>query len=897
VRQAVAYAFGGACDSTLTARTSDGVLAAVDYADAVMTRYIVENGATRDDLLTRAQLSDWVDGLDPLTKQQRGTHLESPNADLVLDATINAPKSFSIAAMLDPELAAAYEDLQDRLRDRIIKLWQTELNARRGHAGAIRESLVRIEVVELKHERSRSLDPHKHRHLWLNVKVQGQDGRWSNVDTRVALRFQNVVNAEGDLAARTDPAWISVLAAKGFTLNEDGEIEQLAHLVRPLSKRAAQIEANKAERTRWWKEHHPGQEPSRAVLTQIDRWAWATGRPQKPTKLIEDDWAAVVCAEITHADRTLGNTRRPITVSATDIADLDLELMAAKAIVDADARSTGTGGRFSVLDVRAGAARALATSGVVAERSELNTALESVVREAIGKHTVTLLSEPHIHDHVKRLMATDTAALKVTLARRIEQLSTPGDTLRPETIARVAAALEPGRMLDKGQIGGASAIAGTSRIVAVSGAAGTGKTTLLKVAGAALRRAGREMVVVAPTKKAAAVAGRETESASSSLHELLHDYGWRWNTDGAGATRWTRLEQGDTDPKTGRTFQGPSIRLRPSDRIVVDEAGMLDLEATRALMDVLERTGAGVALVGDENQALPVGHSGAMRLFWHAATDRVQLTAVHRFKDPTWAELVTRLRDPESRREAEHVANELTEGEHIALATSDVTARAAMVDTWFEAVGKRQTISLVTATHAEAQAVSEEIQARRVSCGALRTEVGATGQAGQAVFVGDIVQTRRNDRAADVQNRQHWIVKSIAAEGLTLAAASDSTQLRMVSHDYAASYLHLGYASTVYGVQGDTTDRSIVGPGVDAAGLYVGLTRGRADNAAIVIAATKASAKTQLVDAMLRAPVEETIEKSRAAARAELVRSAQSAPAVANHATERSAPHAMHRQR
>ncbi|NEN07661.1 hypothetical protein G3T36_17535 [Diaminobutyricibacter tongyongensis] len=65
MKQAIAYAFNGVCDSTLTARTADGVLAAAGYADAVMTRYIVENGAIRDDLLTRSQLKDWVDGVDP----------------------------------------------------------------------------------------------------------------------------------------------------------------------------------------------------------------------------------------------------------------------------------------------------------------------------------------------------------------------------------------------------------------------------------------------------------------------------------------------------------------------------------------------------------------------------------------------------------------------------------------------------------------------------------------------------------------------------------------------------------------------------------------------------------------------------------------------------------------
>lgn len=56
VKQAVHYAFGGVCDATLTAKTADGARAAAGYADAVMTRYIVENGAVRDDLLTRSQL-------------------------------------------------------------------------------------------------------------------------------------------------------------------------------------------------------------------------------------------------------------------------------------------------------------------------------------------------------------------------------------------------------------------------------------------------------------------------------------------------------------------------------------------------------------------------------------------------------------------------------------------------------------------------------------------------------------------------------------------------------------------------------------------------------------------------------------------------------------------------
>ncbi|MEY9853098.1 exodeoxyribonuclease V alpha subunit [Leifsonia sp. EB41] len=877
MKQAVQYAFAGVCDSTLTAKTADGVIAAAGYADAVMTRYIVEDGNIRDDLLTRSQLKKWVNGVDPLTGERRGRDLESPVADLILDATINAPKSFSIAAMLDPELAAVYEDLQDRLRDRIIKLWQSELNARRGKQGCIREDLARVEVVELRHERSRSLDPHKHRHLWLNVKVQGRDRKWSNVDTRVALRFQNVINAEGDLASRTDPEWLAALAAKGFTLNADGEIAQLKHLVRALSKRSAQIEANKATRVAEWKAEHTEQEPSHEVLNQIDRWAWAYGRPDKPAKLDAEDWATVVRNELLTADPTLERERdsRPVIVSPLD--DLDLELLAAMAIVDADARSTGTGGRFSEIDIRAGVIRALSKSGIVAARSDLEPVIDHIAEAATSTHTVTLLNESDVPRHVKHLMATSTAALKASVAHRIELMAGPGEPARTQEVAAIGRLVGPDRELNPEQIDGAAAIGGTGRIVCVSGAAGTGKTTMLKVAGATLRGHGRNMIIVAPTKKASSVAGREAESASSSLHQLLFDYGWRWASNQAGGAEWTRLTPGEVDASTGRTYEGPARRVAPGDRIVVDEAGMMELEAANALLEVVQQTGASIALVGDQRQALPVGHAGAMALFWRRASSLTELTTVHRFKDPTWAELSLRLRDPYSPEDAASVADQLLDTDHVTIVSNDVAAKEAMVNAWFTAMHDGASIALVTATQAEAQSINESIQARRLLLGCISPERMVSGQDGQMLVEGDIVQTRRNNSRAGVDNRQTWTIKKIELDHVILASTTDSSDLRKVTSEYAGQHMHLGYASTVYGVQGETTDRSLVGPGVDAAGLYVGLTRGRQTNDLILTTSTRAGARNELVRMMQRQAIEESLERSRSAARQELRRAAATA--------------------
>lgn len=879
VKQAIAYAFGGVCDSSISAQAdAAGVLAATDYAGTTLTRFTVQDGQISTDGLDREQLKLWIDGSDPLMGEHRGRELPSPAADLVLDATINSPKSFSVAAMLDADLAVAYNALQDRLRDRIITTWQRELNARRGAAGVIREDLSRIEVVELQHERSRSLDPHKHRHLWLNIKVQGVDGRWSNIDSRVALKFQTVINAEGDLASRTDPLWVAALAAKGYTLNERGEIAELEHLVRPLSRRSTQIEANRAFKLGEWERAHPGQEPDRGVLAAIDRWSWAAGRPNKPGTVNEDEWVAMVVGEVAALDASvLKRDGLAVPIAAVSMAGLDRDLLAAKAIVDADKRSAGSGGRFSLFDVRGGAIRAVAASGVMADRALLTELIEDVTARAVTTGAVSMVGEAEVPGHVKAMMATGTATLKVALAGRLDGLHQVGVVVPADAVADVATdTLEAGRTLDAGQRAAAGAIAGTDRLVTVTGPAGTGKTTMLKVAREALVRQGRRMIVVAPTKKAASVAGRETGAAASSLHGLLHDFGWRWVEDAAGRTIWSRLAVGDADSVTGVIYEGARKHtLTAGDRVVVDEAGMVDLETAHALAELAAETGAGIAMVGDHLQALPVGHSGAMSLVKQRSSVVVELSAVHRFKDPAWAALSLRLRQPASAEDAADIARTLLDGGHVVLVANDQAVREHMIEAWLTARGRGESAALVTATHAEAQLVSEAIQARRIQAGQVDTRSSVTGQDDQAIYIGDVVQTRRNSTDMGVENRALWVVQKVTRDGIVLANAENSTDTRTVSGDYAASSLHLGYASTVHGIQGETTDVSIVGPGVDAGGLYVGMTRGRRHNEVVLTAATAEPARAELVAMMHRGRVEATLDEGREAARAELARAAR----------------------
>ncbi|WP_194384568.1 AAA family ATPase [Microbacterium luteum] len=878
VRQAMAYAFKGSCDSHLRSVTGIEALAAYGGGDAAcVTRFTIEAGVITSDGLDAGELRRWVDGRDPHTNDARGREIRSPHADLLLDGTINAPKSYSIAALINDDLATEFEALQSRLRTQIITTWQRELNARRGAGGSIRESLRRIEVVELQHRRSRALDPHIHRHLWLNVKVLGEDGKWSNVDSRVAMKLHTLINAEGELAARTDPEWIDALARNGYSLDDAGEIAELAHAVRPLSRRSNQIEANRAKLLLEWRSEHPGQEPDHDVLQHIDRLAWAKNRPNKPGVVDESEWAELIRDELRTIDPDLLRPRSTKNLQAVAIQDVDRDLLAARALVDADSRSAACGGRFSAYDLRAGATRAVAASGVVAYRDDLQELIDDVMARGLD-HTVDLLgAERERPEHIKGFMAATTAGLKVELAARFDALTRAGQPVGHDDIADIAdLVLDADVTLDEGQADAAAAIAGTDRLVSVTGPAGAGKTTMLRVARAALQRQGRQLVVVAPTKKAASVAGREIGATALSLHALLADHGWRWGRDEAGAEVWTRLRVGDADPRTGGMFAGPRrFALRPGDRVVVDEAGMVDLHTASALAAVAAETGAGVAMVGDHLQAMPVGHAGAMACMTRRATAVVELTAVHRFRDPDYAALTLRMREPASRDDALAVASELDARGSIRRVTDAAQARDVMVDAWFRWAATRRRVALVTSTNEEADAINEAIQERRVELGQLHAGRLAMGQGEQRLLEGDVVQTRLNDREADVENRALWTIRRIGSSDIVLVALGDSGDTRRVPLEYAAEHVHLAYASTVHGIQGETTDASIVGPGVDASGLYVGMTRGRLHNEAIAVGWSSDAAQEHVADSMMRGAQEVSIDDSVRAARNELGRAAR----------------------
>ena len=137
---------------------------------------------------------------------------------------------------------------------------------------------------------------------------------------------------------------------------------------------------------------------------------------------------------------------------------------------------------------------------------------------------------------------------------------------------------------------------------------------------------------------------------------------------------------------------------------------------------------------------------------------------------------------------------------------------------------------------------------------------------GTHVWAGDRVATHRNDPSLvttaglAVRNRQTWSVMAVRNDGSLMVADPERGQLVLRS-DYVAREVELGWAVTGYGNQGITVDHGIciVEPTSRRANVYVGMTRGRDSNVALVIDPTGTQDPAETLASIIRRPGREFI--------------------------------------
>ena len=815
----------------------------------------------------------WVGGYDPTTGAPKGRVRTDAAAVRFVEVVVNGPKSWSLAAVLHPGIAAAYDRAQDRAAEQVIGWLAQHATTRVGPRGhQVQVPVQEIEAAVVRHYTSRAGDPHRHLHLQINARVFAED-KWRALHTVGVRDSLGAINGIGHAAVICDPDFRAALAGAGFTLDTaSGEILELAGFVGPFSARAAQIARNVDHFEATWRDAHPGAEPGPRLRRSWDARAWAQDRPDK---VVPKDGAELALAWVQELVGVGYHDPGPARIPAAAaqpvrVGTLDRDAAARDVLTRLGARRSG----WNAADVRGKVEQLIAGSGIIAGAPARLELAEDLTARALGG-CVPLLGRAGLPEHIRALTSQQVLDVEADLtARFIGRAAAPSRT----PPGNVPASAHPGAHLGEGLAGAGlgwdgldprqaqvvAAMAAGHRLLVIEGAAGAGKTTTLAATRTALDHQGRRLVVVTPTLKAATIAAQQVGAPAFSAAWLAYQHGYRWNTDG----QWTRLRVGDPDPLTEHTYTGPqdSAVLKAGDLLLVDEAGMLDQDSARALMVIADELHARVALVGDRHQLPAVGRGGVLDLAarWADPEACLTLEAVHRFGDPAYAQLSLSMRtgapnSPGVVFDALLARGEVriypTPAERTQALAAIAAAAAAAATATRTTTGKNRHgggVLLVADTREQVADLNGHIRERLVAGGYVDDTRVVTTWAGERIGVGDQIATRRNDRDADVANRDTWTVTGLAADGGAVVAGSRGE--RVLPAAYVRHHVELAYASTVYGTQGATTDAAhlVVGEHTGAAGAYVAMTRGRDHNTAHLVADTPQEARNQWIEVFSR---------------------------------------------
>ena len=316
----------------------------------------------------------------------------------------------------------------------------------------------------------------------------------------------------------------------------------------------------------------------------------------------------------------------------------------------------------------------------------------------------------------------------------------------------------------------------------VVGRAGAGKTRLTRAVVDAYSEAGYEV-------RGAALAGKAAEG-------LAKETGMEARTLASYELAWS---------------QGRS-ELTPRDVLLIDEAGMVDVDQMRRVLEHARSHGAKVVLIGDPDQLKPIGAGDALRgLIQAHGAARVDTI---RRQAKTWQReasehLATGRLEPALRAYSEHGAIELNETRQQAL--------DALVMRYFEDryLAPDQSSMVLAYRNADVRALNERIREIRQASG----EFGASVRIkGRDLAEGDRILFLRNDN-------QGRYVRTLQGEGSGVKNGTLGTLRKAEAHRLEIRldsgrtveldprlYVRLahGYAATIHKAQGVTVDRAYV---------------------------------------------------------------------------------------
>ncbi|MGW9159665.1 MobF family relaxase [Microbacterium sp. NPDC055665] len=796
---------------------------------------------------------------EELSKYVSSAMKADQHAVAFIDLTFSVPKTVSVLwAIGDRDLSARIEAAHERAIAHTLRWIEKEAVATRAGTNGVRQIDVKGGVVatRFRHYESRNGDPHLHDHLNISNKVQGTDGKWRALDSRLLLRLKVAASTEFDkqLMIELDREGIG---SETRTL-VDGKTPRLEvagidqRLIDTFSTRRDEIHKATQPLVDGYIAEH-GRAPSQDARIKLSAQAWQDTRPKKDTvrsvsAIRAEARSRAIAATSPAYVNAVGNTvltatRRARNV-AHDLAPIDVRTATAEIMRNVEA-ARGTWGYNHVkaeidryTDAHAYRRYTLTDNGVTQELSREHA--ETFFLHAALTHGSIPVTPEHVHGRFQPLIrASDDGSVYVSKARTLytsirvleaeSRLLEAARTTSPTPAAvdadTFAQALRDQPNSDYAQVRLAREfVTNRTRLVVGVGPAGAGKTRSMKLAAHAVKLAGGRMIGLAPSKPAADVFQRDVGVPAFTIDAFLTAH---------------RIAAAEGTPVPAQ------YQVNARDVVVIDEAAMATTTHLDEVTIIVDTADGYTRPLGDDGQNAAVGGGGAFRLI-RREVGAVELETVYRFTNPEEAAASLLLR--ESAPSIDPFAW-YKDNNRVIAATQDRIGEVLFTDYVADLAAGDASV-MMAPTNAHVDELNGRAQALAMLEGHLVPGATTTLRDGNDAYVGERIMTRLNtpklrtdDGAHTVTNGDVYTVNQVHPDGSITASHATLGSTIHLPYDYLSEHAHLGYAYTVNQKQGDTIGgkndfdlqidghaRGIVNGTTARANAYVLATRGTTSN-------------------------------------------------------------------
>ncbi len=325
-----------------------------------------------------------------------------------------------------------------------------------------------------------------------------------------------------------------------------------------------------------------------------------------------------------------------------------------------------------------------------------------------------------------------------------------------------------------------------------AGGAGSGKTYAVSSITSIAERLELDVVLAAPTGKAAKRLEEVVGHEASTIHRLL---GYN-----------------------GRTYSRDALNPIEADILVVDEVSMVDVPLAWQLFQAIDRSRTAVILVGDHNQLPPVGPGNLLRdLVQSRAIPTTVLTAIIR-QAGVLKENSTAILDGEVRPTAEVRLGARRPWYVIDKFTDCLDVRRMLLLLFDEVLQERlgydllRDVQVLTPIHKGPLGTVElNIELQRLLQRKINRVTVAEVEPGRRprLYAGDKVIQTKNDYELDVMNGAMGVVRMVGSDG-SLVVDFDGRAVELAADADAVSNVQLAYATSIHKVQGSEFPCAIV---------------------------------------------------------------------------------------